>query len=113
MSASESENVARRKPRRSSRREVGPRNTRRLGRTVRVAGADVYLTPTEYRLFAAFRRKPEHAFTRAELAAVVMPDSVVLDRTIDVHVTSLRRKLAGGSECIETVYGVGYRLAPK
>ena len=109
MSASEPENVARRKSRHSPR-DVGRRKPRRLGRTVRVAGADVYLTPTEYRLLAAFRRKPGHAYTRAELATLVMPDSVVLDRTIDVHIKSLRRKFARGNERIETVYGVGYRL---
>jgi two-component system phosphate regulon response regulator PhoB len=68
------------------------------------------LTPTEFRLLEVFRQRRRHGFTRAELAALVMPDAVVLDRTIDVHVKSLRRKLAGGRERIETVYGVGYRL---
>ena len=111
MPASEGDKFASRKLRQSSQRSVGSRNSRRLGHTVRFGGEHVYLTPTEFRLLNVFRRRPAHAFTRAELAALVMPDSVVLDRTIDVHVKSLRRKFAGGRECIETVYGVGYRLA--
>lgn len=89
------------------------RKARRLGRAARVAGADVYLTPTEYRLLTALRRRPNDSFTRAELMALVMPDTLVLDRTIDVHVKSLRRKLGSSRERIETVYGVGYRLVTK
>lgn len=73
----------------------------------------MYLTPTEFRLLTTFRRQPDHAFTRAELMALAMPDTIVLDRTIDVHVTSLRRKIARSRERIETVYGIGYRLVKK
>ena len=37
-------------------------------------------------------------------------DSVVLDRTVDVHIASLRRKLGNASHIIETVRGIGYRI---
>jgi len=39
-------------------------------------------------------------------------DAVVTDRTIDVHMTALRRKLGSARKYIETVRGVGYRLVP-
>ena len=42
--------------------------------------------------------------------AAIEEGAVVLERTIDVHVKSLRRKLGGESEFIETVRGVGYRF---
>ena len=84
---------------------------RRLGRTVRVDGQDVYLTPAEHRLWEVLRGQPGRTFTRAELAAHVMPDAVVLERTIDVHIRSLRHKLGRAASMIETVYRVGYRSA--
>ena len=70
------------------------------------------LTPTERRLLDAFRGQPGRAFTRAELVALAMPDSVVLERTVDVHIKSLRKKLGTAGKRIETVRKVGYRLSP-
>jgi two-component system phosphate regulon response regulator PhoB len=57
-------------------------------------------------------RQPGRAFTRHDLMdAAIGEDAVVLERTIDVHVKSLRKKLGeDGSELIETVRGVGYRF---
>jgi len=50
--------------------------------------------------------------TRDQIIAAVHGKSAVLtSRTVDVHVTALRRKLGDLSECIETVRGVGYRFA--
>lgn len=72
------------------------------------------LTPTEFRLLEALVRQPGRAFSRHQLMEASIPDgSIVLERTIDVHVKTLRRKLidAGGSgDLIETVRGVGYRF---
>ena len=68
------------------------------------------LTPTERRLWELLRTQPERTFTRAELVALVMPDAVVLERTSDVHVKSLRRKLGPAAAAIQTVRGVGYRF---
>ena len=75
-------------------------------------GGERTLTPTERRLFEALRGQPGRAFTRAELVALVMPGAMVLERTIDVHVKSLRRKLGPGAGQIRTVRGVGYSYQP-
>jgi two-component system phosphate regulon response regulator PhoB len=69
------------------------------------------LTPTEFRLLESMVRQPGRAFTRHELMdAAIGEDAVVLERTIDVHVKSLRKKLGDGADLIETVRGVGYRM---
>jgi two-component system phosphate regulon response regulator PhoB len=72
------------------------------------------LTPTEFRLLECLVRQPGRAFSRHQLMdAAIGEGSIVLERTIDVHVKTLRQKLtqAGGSgELIETVRGVGYRF---
>lgn len=72
---------------------------------------DLTLTPTEFRLLETMLRQPGRAFTRHDLMdAAIGEDAVVLERTIDVHVKSLRRKLGDGHDLIETVRGVGYRF---
>src|SRR5437016_4421179 len=74
-------------------------------------GRELDLTPTEFRLLECMLRQPGRAFTRQQLMdAAIEEGAVVLERTIDVHVKSLRRKLGGESEFIETVRGVGYRF---
>ena len=71
------------------------------------------LTPTEFRLLEALIRQPGRAFSRHQLMdAAIGEGSIVLERTIDVHVKTLRKKLGDqAGELIETVRGVGYRLA--
>jgi two-component system phosphate regulon response regulator PhoB len=70
----------------------------------------VDLTPTEFRLLEVMLRQPGRAFTRHQLMdAAIGEGSIVLERTIDVHVKTLRRKLGEG-DLIETVRGVGYRF---
>jgi two-component system phosphate regulon response regulator PhoB len=69
------------------------------------------LTPTEFRLLEVLLRQAGRAFTRFELMdAAIGEDAVVLERTIDVHVKSLRKKLGDAGELIETVRGHGYRF---
>ena len=83
-------------------------------REVRVGGRSVPLTPTELKLIEALARAPGRTFTREELVARAFgPDYDGLDRTVDTHVTNLRRKLelAGCRQAVATVHGVGYRLA--
>lgn len=70
------------------------------------------LTPTESRLWDVLRGQPGRAFSRRELVARVMGGSVVLERTVDVHVKALRQKLGAAGRQIQTVRKVGYRLAP-
>lgn len=76
-----------------------------------VKGKPVVLTPTEYRLLECMLRQPGRAFARRDLMEAAIGDGVVvLERTIDVHVKTLRRKLGAAGEFIETVRGVGYRF---
>jgi two-component system phosphate regulon response regulator PhoB len=83
----------------------------RLRHQVSVNSKPVELTPTEFRLLECFLRQPGRAFTRAQLMDAAMgEEAVVLERTIDVHVKSLRRKLGPAGKLIETVRGLGYRL---
>jgi two-component system phosphate regulon response regulator PhoB len=75
-----------------------------------VEGRELDLTPTEFRLLECLLRQPGRAFTRHQLMdAAIGEGAIVLDRTIDVHVKTLRRKL-GNPDLIETVRGVGYRF---
>jgi DNA-binding response OmpR family regulator len=83
-------------------------------RQARVAGRPVPLTPTEYRLLEALARQPGRVFTRDELVARAYgPDYAGYDRTIDVHITNLRRKIEPGRDprYLVTVHGVGYKLS--
>jgi len=83
------------------------------GRSVRLAGQPVSLTPTEFRLLEALAANPGRVFTRDELLSRAFgPDFDGLDRTVDVHITNLRRKIErdGEHRYIITVHGVGYRL---
>ena len=70
------------------------------------------LTPSEFRLLDTLIRQPGRAFDRSELIdAALGSDTLVLERTIDVHIRSLRKKL--GEEAasrIQTVRGIGYRF---
>ena len=83
--------------------------------TVSFYGQAVLLTPAEFRLLLFFNKHPEQVFSREQLMAQIYEDSrVVTDRTIDSHIKNLRRKLQAvspDSECIKSIYGVGYKLA--
>ncbi len=83
-------------------------------RSVLVAGAPVQLTPTEFRLLVAFMRDPGRVFTRDQIIDQVFGyDFDGFDRTVDAHVSKLRRKLERASNSpsyIHTIYGVGYRF---
>ena len=88
--------------------------TARTLESERVAGNAVPLTPTEFRVLEALVHHAGRVFTREELVAHAFgPDYDGVDRTMDTHVTNLRRKLAAHSveRFILTVHGMGYRLA--
>jgi DNA-binding response OmpR family regulator len=69
------------------------------------------LTPSEFGLLEALIRQPGRVFSRSELIdAALGGDSLVLERTIDVHIRSLRKKLGDRAGLVETVRGVGYRF---
>ena len=69
------------------------------------------LTRTEFRLLDTLVRQPGRVFQRSELIdASLGKNTVVLERTIDVHIRALRKKLGDSANLIETVRGVGYRF---
>ncbi len=77
---------------------------------VLVAGTDVRFTRTELRLLHVLLRRPGRVYSREQLVERVMGDNAwVTDRTIDVHVRAIRRKLGTHADAIETIRGVGYR----
>jgi two-component system phosphate regulon response regulator PhoB len=83
----------------------------RVRHKVTVDGRELVLTPTEFRLLEALVRRVGRAFSRNELMDAGMgEDAVVLERTIDVHIKSLRKKLGDHADLIETVRGLGYRM---
>jgi two-component system phosphate regulon response regulator PhoB len=78
---------------------------------VEVDGEPVALTLTEFRLLAAILAGRGRVLTRDRLIDhAIGTDAVVTDRTIDVHLAALRRKLGRARRYVETVRGVGYRL---
>lgn len=69
------------------------------------------LTPSEFGLLASLVRQPGRVFSRSELIdSALGGDSLVLERTIDVHIRSLRQKLGPHAMLVETVRGIGYRF---
>ena len=94
---------------RSDLLELGPLSVDLARRSVAVDGNSVALTPIEYTILEALCRRPGAAVTRRWLTANVLdPDSRANPRTLDVHVSRLRKKL--GRNLVATVWGVGYRL---
>ncbi|MBI3958576.1 MAG: response regulator transcription factor [Chloroflexi bacterium] len=88
--------------------------------TLTLDGAPIDLTSTEFDLLFHFMRHPGRPFTRSELLDVSLDDALgdvsAYERTIDVHVKNIRRKLGDAgrnSRFIETVHGIGYRFVPQ
>ena len=78
---------------------------------VLVRGKPVTLTYTEFRLLHYLARRPGWVFTRQQIIDNVRGDNYpVTDRSVDVQVVGLRKKLGPCGDCIETVRGVGYRF---
>lgn len=77
-------------------------------------GIPLTLTPVEFRLLAEMIAHPERVYPRAQLLDLCHEDQRdTNDRTIDSHIKNIRRKLAAvlpGVECVQSVYGVGYRF---
>ena len=83
---------------------------------VTVNDKPVELTATEFRIMVFLAKRPGWVFTRQQIVDAAQGDDVfvtdrfVTDRSVDVHIVSLRRKLGACGAYIETVRGVGYRL---
>jgi DNA-binding response OmpR family regulator len=73
--------------------------------------SEIILTPYEFKILSALAEKEGNVLSRDSLISTAWGDSVhVLERTVDRHISSLRKKLGSGAEKIEPVHGVGYRL---
>lgn len=82
-----------------------------LRHEVRVAGAAAPLTRTEFRILHLLARRSGRVFTRAQIVQAAQGDNVaVTDRSVDVHIVALRRKLGDAGRYIQTIRGVGYRI---
>ena len=78
---------------------------------VTVDGAPVELTATEFKILHFLAKRPGWVFTRYQIVDGIRgPNYPVTERSVDVQVVALRRKLGDRGEAIETVRGVGYRF---
>lgn len=79
---------------------------------VSVQNREVTVTQTEFKLLCALARHPNRVYTRDQLLVAVWGEKAdVLERVVDVHLCSLRRKLGPVSHYVKAVPGIGYKLA--
>jgi two-component system, OmpR family, alkaline phosphatase synthesis response regulator PhoP len=91
--------------------ELGPLVIDVSRHEVSVKGERIDLTLAEFRILQHLAKQKGRVLTRNQLLDLALgQDHFVLNRTIDVHVSALRRKLGEAGELVETVRGVGYRL---
>ena len=94
---------------------VGDLELDRLRREVRVRGSRIDLTATEFELLATLAAQPGRVFTRAQLLDAIHGEAFeAYERAIDAHVKNIRRKIEpdpARPRYVETVFGVGYKLA--
>jgi len=84
-------------------------DTRRY--TVSVKGETVDLTPTEFKILKTLAEKKGWVFSRAQILDVLWgEDKIVIDRTIDVHIRNLRKKLGKAGKFIKNVRAIGYKI---
>ena len=82
--------------------------------SVSVYGTPVSLTLKEYELLKLFMENPDRVFSREVLLSEIWGNDFIGEtRTVDVHIGTLRTKLAQTGNLIETVRGVGYRMGLK
>jgi DNA-binding response OmpR family regulator len=80
-------------------------------REVLVKGKAVELTFTEFGILNFLARRPGWVFTRSQIVDAVRGDEYfVTDRSVDVQIVGLRKKLGSAAKYVETVRGVGYRF---
>lgn len=91
---------------------LGPLSIDSDAMTVHVGTAILGLTRTEYRLLDHMARSPNRVFERSELIDACLPEGEAMNRTVDSHMSNLRRKLgaSGLPDLIAGVRGAGYRL---
>jgi two-component system phosphate regulon response regulator PhoB len=78
---------------------------------VLLAGSPLPLTATEFRILNFLARKPGWVFSRDQIISSIHDsDFAVTDRTVDVQIVALRKKLGPRQGCIQTVRGIGYKF---
>ena len=83
------------------------------GHEVTYRSRRISLTATEFKILQFLASRPNRVYSRDEIIdAASGNEAAVFDRTVDVHITAIRRKLGGGSDHIETVRGFGYKFRP-
>ena len=109
----------RRKEADSSQGEDAPKNFFRHGKisldierhTVLLEDKPLDLFPTEFAILVQFMSNPDIVFSRQRLITAIRGnDYPVTDRSIDVHIMGLRKKLGDSGDMIETIRGIGYRF---
>lgn len=91
----------------------GPLTLDRPQHSLKAGGTELGLTATEFRLLEPLMLSPGRVFSRELLRELAIGRDVYVDeRTVDTHVSSLRRKLGRFRRALETVWGVGYRFNP-
>lgn len=92
----------------------GPLALDTAARTVTAEGREVRLTRTEYAVLKLLMQNPRQVVTKGQLLDHIGEDTPdCMESSLKVHVSNLRRKLreAGAGECIESVWGIGFKLA--
>ena len=85
----------------------------RDGHVATLRGTELKLAPGEFRILSLLVANRGRAFTRERiLDAVLEDDRAVTERTVDVQIVGLRKKLGDWAEHIETIRGIGYRVRP-
>lgn len=83
------------------------------GNAARLDDAVLSLTRLEFRILALLAGRPGRVFTRQQIIdATQGEERLVTERTVDVQIVGLRRKLGRWADHIETIRGVGYRVKP-
>jgi DNA-binding response OmpR family regulator len=91
--------------------ELGELRIDMAGRRVEVQGAPIELTKSEFEIIAALARRPGAAVSRGVLVESALdPGYESAERSLDVHISRLRKKLGPCAGYVATVWGVGYRL---
>ena len=106
---SESENQENQKEEKTPSLKAGNITIFSSSYTAEKDGTPLQLTITEFRLLKTFAENPDAALTRDQLISAAYPEDTYLnDRAVDCHIKRLRKKIGG--DCIETIYGLGYRF---
>lgn len=94
-------------------RSLGPLQIDFDQRVVTVDDAEVELTRTEFDILAALAKRPGAAITRRRLVERCLDEEREgTERTLDVHVSRIRKKLGDAADLLQTVWGIGYKLVP-